>query len=136
MKLSKWCVMWYMLTTSFCLMNAQEHKKGLDRKAVPSLVLLGTAKGGTTDLWHIIHKLKIGFDQYENGQTNRIQTRKELDFFGGTFCVSDTTSAVCPVSHMETLLRCPNSILSEYSLEGLHMVRVCQEWLDKRQMGV
>ena len=106
---------------------------GLSNQAVPSLVLLGTAKGGTTDLWHILHNLGIGFEQYEKGSASHIQTRKELDFFSGELCTSSTS--VCPAEQMEWLLRCPNSVLSQYSLEGIHMVRVCQEWLEERQIG-
>lgn len=122
------------LATIFFLGTFAQGSDGLNKNAVPSLVLLGTAKGGTTDLWHIIHNLNIGFEQYEKGSSQHIQTKKELDFFGGSYCVSES-SAVCPVSQMKSLLRCPNSVFSQFSLEGVHMARVCQEWLEKGQIG-
>lgn len=111
-----------------------EDEFGLSSEAVPSLVLLGTAKGGTTDLWHIIHNLKIGFEQYEASSVDHIQTKKELDFFSGVLCTSSSRFE-CPPEHLKILLRCPNSILNEYSLEGIHMVNVCQEWLQQKHIS-
>jgi hypothetical protein len=156
---------------------------GLNPLAVPSLVILvsyvlqsffflflflyfllflvpqGTAKGGTTDLWHILQKLNVGFTQYETNTSsasstaNRriIQTKKELNFYDGTFCTppppplsSSSTSpfirsgradlSPCSASVMKTLLRCPRHLIDQSSSSSSSTLTACQNWLHDQQL--
>lgn len=125
----------------------------LSEAAVPSLVLLGTAKGGTTDLWHMIHRVHKGFCSYDPrtsktvGQQypEHIQTKKELDFFsqGLDSVCSGTSGNVCSAADMRVLLRCPNDLINLWveerkrSADKVNVVAArCQEWLAVHRIGM
>lgn len=128
--------------------------QGLSEDAIPSLILLGTAKGGTTDLWHMIHRLHKGFCSYDPHTTKsfdqqfpeHIQTKKELDFFSRGFdsvCSgSDSSEDVCTARDMSVLLRCPNALVNKWveerkaSTDKVNMIAArCREWLEVNQIG-
>jgi hypothetical protein len=140
-------------------------RQGLSDRAVPSLVMLGTAKGGTTDIWHMIHRIHKGFCSYDPRTTEKfdrqfvehIQTKKELDFFSAgldSVCSgSDSDSGdvsgsgshrrnICSPSDMGALLRCPNVLLNRWIEErkrAVDKVNVlasrCREWLAVHQIS-
>jgi hypothetical protein len=131
---------------------------GLDPNAVPSLVILvlfcfplsrfifslliqGTAKGGTTDIWHMIHKLPLGFHfQTSNKSLSSIQLKKELNFWSGGVCAESFSNSneqlrICSANEMKVLLNCPRILLDQHSLQGKDLIRACQRWLQDRQLG-
>lgn len=96
---------------------------GLQKNAIPSLVVLGTAKGGTTDIWHLIHKYHSGFSQFILGENDRIQTKKELDFF-----TSSSMCFNCSPAQLRFLFRCPNHIISTPPYDS-SLLKRCASWL-------
>jgi hypothetical protein len=88
----------------------------LNSSAVPSLVILGIAKGGTTDLWDLLHSYHRGFQSYSHTSTSShrghlIHPWKELDFFSShtsTNICSDLTH--CSIQKIKTFFSCPSSV--------------------------
>lgn len=125
--------------------------QGLSDTAAPSLVLLGTAKGGTTDVWHMIHRIHKGFcsfdpqtfESFDSQYPEHIQTKKELDFFGdGLDSVCSGVNGAgykklfCTPDEMGSLLRCPNVLVNQWVEErkkrpnSANLIAArCKEWL-------
>jgi hypothetical protein len=72
------------------MIDAKAHR-GLDHRAVPSFVILGVAKGGTTDLYSMISSLHSGFhsDKF-----------KEID-------VANLCEQPCTPEKLQCLIQCP-----------------------------
>lgn len=137
----------------------------LSEASIPSLVLLGTAKGGTTDLWHMLHRVHKGFCSYDRSEAGmykigqfpeHIQTKKELNFFSSTIdsvCFgalsnphegggSGTSENLCSPRDLSSLLRCPNTLLNQLIDERKRVhnqpneiASRCREWQDFNMLG-
>jgi hypothetical protein len=113
LSLSPFCIS--LLDPSLSLLTPQ-----LNSSAIPSLVILGIAKGGTTDLWDLLHNYHRGFQSYSYSSTSSRSTPphkslvhpwKELDFFSfhsSTNICSDLVH--CSIENIKTFLSCPTSI--------------------------
>jgi hypothetical protein len=129
--------------------NTGQHNPLLFSSSVSKFLFQGTAKGGTTDLWHILQRLNVGFSQYEINSTRIIQTKKELDFFSGVLCTPPPSlsssslltgnSLPCSASVMKTFLKCPRHLIDQHfssfssadSVSSLALIKTCQQWLDQ-----
>lgn len=116
----------------------------LNYQAVPSLVILGVAKGGTTDLWDMLHTYHRGFQSYSQQQNlNKILINpwKELDFFSFHSTNVCSIKHNCSIEQVKILLNCPTSTFrsvssssSSYSLDNL--VNSCQHDIEQRKIRI
>jgi hypothetical protein len=116
----------------------------LNSQAVPSLVILGVAKGGTTDLWDLLHIYHKGFHihSYLNPLEKKvIHPWKELDFFSLNYrtnvCFTDPRN--CSVEKMTILLNCPTvvfeSLIQSQQSQGMAQIeRNCLNEITKRKI--
>ena len=126
------------------LLASYDLQRGISEYSTPSLVILGTAKGGTTDMWEMVHILHKGFASYSSAAFSsrcpcRIRPWKELMFFNDKydFCYSaDNIQTWCNVSELSTLLRCPISVFTNQSTPHRMMVSLCNAELQRRKVSV
>jgi hypothetical protein len=128
----------YALISIFCIsfIVAKVSYSGISSGATPSVVILGTAKGGTTDIWDLLHVIHSGFStfaskEYSNKCPCRIRPWKELLFFNDyhDYCNNHNNNSsvrkFCNVSEISTLLRCPTSVFVNHSLKQSDMLLAC-----------
>lgn len=104
--------------------TSQLQNMGLQSKATPSFVILGTAKGGTTDIWHLVHKFYYGFAQFHpKDPFQRIQTKKELNFFNPSLC------ELCSPMQFRSFFRCPSLVINNPKENEPSLMKRCSQWL-------
>ena len=117
----------------------------LDEHAVPSLIIAGVAKGGSTDLWSLLTSVYPDFmcsSSKENPTTNSITTttttttttcilEKEFNLFYVSGGYKDKYS--CPSEVLSQLMQCPEKVVRNIDLSR-NLTR-CKEWLDS-QYGI
>lgn len=117
---------------------------GITDRATPSVVILGTAKGGTTDIWDLLHVLHRGFATFVPVTYSplcpcRIRPWKELLFFNEnhSYCTTDqNVRKSCNASQMSTLLRCPTSVFLNHSYHHSDLLLACLNDLTAKQASV
>ena len=74
-------------------------------RSVPSVVILGTAKGGTTDLWYYL------MNHHEMFSRIGALPRKELDFPMICKSFEKNSNEACKADEIQTLLLCPRNVI-------------------------
>lgn len=120
---------------------------GITQQATPSVVILGTAKGGTTDIWNLLHILHAGFASFatkdlkgeplENGRS-QIRPWKELLFFNERYdyCKSGNNKRYCDVSEMSTLLHCPSQVFFSGNTPHSKIIQKCKDDIRVRNISI
>jgi hypothetical protein len=130
----------------------------LNPKAIPSLVILGVAKGGTTDLWDLLHTYHTGFQvhtkqhqqhqqhpSHENSHSDKkmmIHPWKELDFFTShhrtnvCYPTAPHEKRNCSIEKMKILLNCPTGVFesSIHNQDIAHIEKNCLNEINRRQI--
>jgi hypothetical protein len=87
------------------------------------LVILGAAKGGTTDIWNMLHTYH---SKYNSVRLTPWQTEKELNLLDPTVC----QESLCNSSELYYLLRCPYQLLRK--TERKNVLQVCYDFQQSR----
>lgn len=88
---------------------------GLDENASISLVILGEAKAGTSDMYEQIAAIHSGF-------MRSVRVRKEIDF--SWFCDSDD----CTPDVISDLINCPQSVISTSGTVKTEIAAACSRY--------
>lgn len=121
-------------------LNTLESQKnqyyGLQESSLPHLVILGVAKGGTSELWHSIMTQHPYFQRYSNVPELKYLPVKELNFPGVCASMSIGATSLCNASIIDTLLKCPKYIndqtTRDFQPKNFHKsINNCTKWLNK-----
>lgn len=83
---------------------------GVDPLAVPSLIIPGVAKAGTTDLWETLVSVHPGFNAHDSsGSILDLEKEFNLGFVSGEY-IKNSEIYPCPAETMRSIMRCPESI--------------------------
>lgn len=87
---------------------------GLNPAAVPSLSILGSPKGGTTDLYNLIKHFHSGFPQTSAKEDNYEKLAEPIS-----------------AARVRCMLLCPKNDTRCHQLEGVRSYRDCDKWLNR-----
>ncbi len=91
---------------------------GLDDYAVPSIIIGGTVKGGTTYLWHTIRTLDAHFHVKDRKKRDfGIEKEFNIAYRSDRYLYDD--SIECPSEVMRDMMRCPSNVARK---EKVHVV--------------
>jgi hypothetical protein len=99
------------------------HMTCLSSHAVPSLVILGAAKGGTTDVWDMLatHHCK-----FNNGKHLTWKIEKEVNLLAHQLCGIEKD--MCSARDVYMMLRCPRKLASDENFSA------CKAFYESKQL--
>jgi len=109
--------------------DGRYHQIDLDEHAVPSLLIAGVAKGGSTDLWSLLTSVHPDFmcsstkTIESNSKTCILEKEFNLFYVSGGY-----KDYKCPSEELSYLMQCPEAIVRNKDFSR-NLTR-CKEWLD------
>lgn len=117
-------------TTNFSLSEKYDFSGyDLDSEAVPSLMIVGVAKGGTTDMWNVLTNIHPGFMARYNSRNYMLDKEVNIGFVSESFLQKSLVAPFpCAEEQIQNMLKCPQIMIRNNDFSR-NMTR-CMEWLN------